>query len=195
MAPPQTSRTLNIPYLQSGTYTVTLEACNIAGCQTTTIPVTLEGVLFVDFQWKNAHPEPPKVLPGTPILFQSLTTGVSYEWEFDTISVTQGTGTPVYNFPNPGIYEVTLTVTTADGCERSTTEIVEVTDVNGAINVPPNNADLLLQPNPTQDRVQLNYSFTGKQEVRLQVTDVVGKTLQAQRVRKCGGQLPNHARL
>jgi PKD repeat protein len=168
-------------YAQSGTYQVILQACNFLGCQTDTIPVTINNVVYANFAYNNGNPAgPPFVNQGTPIQFVDNTEGaISWVWTFGNGSGNQGNPTPVTFYTQQGTYTVTLEVTTASGCTRTTTQVIQV--VATGINTPmPDAANVQLQPNPATDRVKVSYQFTGTETVNMQLFDAVGQLITSQ---------------
>ena len=168
-------------YAQSGTYQVILQACNFLGCQTDTIPVTINNVVYANFAYNNGNPAgPPFVNQGTPIQFVDNTAGaISWVWTFGNGSGNQGNPTPVTFYTQQGTYTVTLEVTTASGCTRTTTQVIQV--VATGINTPmPDAANVQLQPNPATDRVKVSYQFTGTETVNMQLFDAVGQLITSQ---------------
>jgi PKD repeat protein len=59
-------------------------------------------------------------------------TVASYSWDMGDGSGPISTRNPVYQFPNTGFYDVTLTVTSDMGCTNSYTETINITDVPSA---------------------------------------------------------------
>lgn len=118
-----------IPAYQPGNYTVTLTVTDDAGCASSVskiISVRSNEAPLVNFSNTLA-------CQGAPVRFTDLSvlpSGVSGEitgwsWDFG------GTGTsnlknPVHIFPNPGMYNVRLTASKAQGCGSSITLPVEV---------------------------------------------------------------------
>lgn len=172
---PSTLQNPQHTYTQNGTYTVTLQACNSAGCNTYTTQITLENVLEINVSI------PQYVQVNTPVMFLDNTPGAVYwQWNFGYGQPLSGQiSNPVTFYTQTGIYTVALTVSDAEGCTKTYTQNVEVV-VN--IGVQPNNAPLveeLLQvaPNPTQDWVQVYYPSAGGQTLSLQLTDLAGRVV------------------
>ncbi|OWY19539.1 hypothetical protein B6N25_13980 [Sphingobacteriales bacterium TSM_CSS] len=173
-------------FQQSGTYQVSLAACNIVGCNAVILPVTVDGVLFVDFNVPNF------VQINTPVMFNDNTDNATYwQWNF-------GNGqTAVGNIQNPvtfynalGIYTVTLTVTDANGCVRTGTRTLEVVSNIGIGNAQNSNL-LTIAPNPSKGLFNISYPFSGSRQVTLRVFDAVGKEVYVNRQDALGGY--NHA--
>lgn len=99
----------------SGTYSVTVE--NASGCQGTSLPVTVNSAPNPDAHFTADGPNPTSM--GDTITYtytNSPIVPVSYAWSVDTSGVI-GTGTTfTHYFPLPGFHEVTLVVTSSDGC-------------------------------------------------------------------------------
>lgn len=163
-------------YTQSGTYQVSLQACNFLGCQTETYDVTVEGILNINFTWQNNNPDGvPYVNINSPILFQDQTAGaVDWQWDFGNGNSIQGVASPISFYTSYGVYDVTLTVTTADGCERTITKTIIV--VATGIDQPTlDNANLQVMPNPTNNKAQVTLQLPKADKVNLRVFDAVGK--------------------
>lgn len=157
-------------FLQSGTYQVSLASCNIVGCNAVVIPVTVEGVLYVDFS------VPQFVQINTPVMFNDNTANATYwQWNFGNGQTAVGNiANPVTFYNALGFYTVTLTVTDANGCVRTGTQVLEVVS-NIGIDTPADNALLSIAPNPTTGAVGISYPLSGNQPVTLRVFDAIGK--------------------
>jgi len=109
-------------YTQPGIYTVTLVALSPGGCADTIIQtnmVSLSDPGMADFR---STPEPPVEvsLPNSSTIsfYDQSELAVSWTWDFgDGVSSTDRN--PNHTFVNPGVYYVTLTTKTADGCEST----------------------------------------------------------------------------
>lgn len=99
----------------SGTYSVTVE--NGSGCRGTSLPVTVNSAPDPNAQFTADGPTPTNM--GDTITYtytNSPIVPVSWAWSVDSSGVI-GTGTTfTHHFPLPGFHEVTLTVTSSDGC-------------------------------------------------------------------------------
>lgn len=129
--------TLDIFNLQVGTYTLTVTDAN--GCSVTGTPITVAEDVFVDARFSYS-PNPASM--NEPIQFHDESTGniVSWNWELDTttFAVTQHAN---YVFTQDGFYNVTLTVTDANGCVDSVTITIEVISELEAPNIITANGD------------------------------------------------------
>jgi gliding motility-associated-like protein len=114
-------------YTNPGTYTVTLTSTNSFGCEYT----TTDDIVI--------HPNPVPVFSAAPVCIglttefveaSTLSSGsiLSWDWDFD-----DGNGStdrePTHTYDSPGIYNVTLTVTSDQGCVRELTLPIEVFEV------------------------------------------------------------------
>jgi len=101
-------------------YYITLTDAN--NCSATdSLTIDVDAVPVADF------PDPTPVCNGTPIQFADNSTGniVSYDWDFGDLEV--GTGAnPTHVYPGIGVYNVELTVTSANGCTSTTIGVAEV---------------------------------------------------------------------
>lgn len=106
----------------SGSYSVTVT--NTEGCSTTSDPFVVTVGSAPQANYTVAPPSPQGI--GTTAIFTDASTGngsplTDWAWEFGIPG--QGSTTPStsYTFDTPGTYNVTLTVTAADGCEDALT--------------------------------------------------------------------------
>lgn len=120
-----TTTSFNHTYAGAGTYQCTLIVTANQGCQDTLIePIVVHPNPVTNFSY-NSDCE------GSPMAFNDLTTISSgfisdWEWDFDdgsSLSFAQG---PAHVYANAGIYVVTLTTTSNEGCSVSHTDSVEV---------------------------------------------------------------------
>ncbi len=108
-------------YTAAGTYTVTLTAYNGSSSSVTMVTITVYPTPTVSFTASDTS-----VCPGTPITFTSTSSSgvagpLTYMWNFgDGTSSTSAS--PTHTFPGPGYYNITLSVTNAQGCISSLTE-------------------------------------------------------------------------
>lgn len=109
-------------YVSAGAYTVILTTTNDNGCYDThTATVTVNALPTVDFSFAN-------VCEGVAASFTNNSTAGSNNWDFGNgNSSTLSNVTQVYN--NFGTYNVTLTVTTSQGCVNSLTQQIEIYDL------------------------------------------------------------------
>jgi PKD repeat protein len=78
----------------------------------------------------------------------------SWLWDFDD-GITSAVQNPVHSYEDAGEYEVTLTVTSAEGCKATAKKTLGI--ITGLENL--SNGKLEIYPNPvTIERVQLNVS-------------------------------------
>lgn len=107
-------------YITPGTYTVTLTAHNGAINTVRTSQVVVFPAPTVNFTADDTS-----VCPGVPVTFTSTSTGgvpgpMTYNWNFgDGDSSTAVT--PAHPFALPGFYNITLSVTNAEGCVSALT--------------------------------------------------------------------------
>lgn len=124
-------------YSSTGNYTITLTVTTTSGCNGT---ITLPNYIHVD-PLPDANFTVAQVNPCDPYTFQFTNTslnGVSYLWEFGDGN-TSTAQNPVHTYPNDTIYDVTLHVFSANGCEAvlSLPGIVDVIDRKVSINGTP----------------------------------------------------------
>jgi len=109
-------------YTQSGTYTVTLVALSPGGCADTLIQTNLVSLSDPGLADFRSTPEPPVEvsLPNNSTIsfYDQSELAVSWTWDFgDGVSSTDRN--PNHTFVKSGVYYVTLTTKTADGCENT----------------------------------------------------------------------------
>ena len=122
----QTSTQINptTNYSALGTYNVTLTATSSQGCTNTiTQPFTVYGTPTAQFL-------APQTCHGSPTTFtnqSSLQGGgqLTHQWNFGNGAVSTA-ASPVYIYPQPGNYTVTLTVTGPGGCNQTTTNPIVI---------------------------------------------------------------------
>jgi gliding motility-associated-like protein len=108
-------------YLTPGTYTVRLTATNGGVTSVHTITITVYPSPTVSFFASDTT-----ICPGSSVTFTSTSTsgvpgGMTYLWNFGDGS--SGTGSPItHTFAASGYYNITLSVTNADGCVSSLTK-------------------------------------------------------------------------
>jgi PKD repeat protein len=114
----------------AGTYTVTLTVSNGVCTVTQTKSITI-----------NPLPNAAFVLPlttcvGTDIAMNATTPGLTYLWQFGdgATSALQNTS---HAYTSTGIYTVTLTVTDAQGCSKSSSQSVTIIPAPGACYISP----------------------------------------------------------
>ena len=122
----QTSNQINptTNYSSLGTYNITLTATSSQGCtNTVTQPFTVYGTPTAQFT-------APQTCHGLPTQFtnqSSLQGGgqLSHQWTFGNGGVSTA-ASPLYTYPQPGTYNVTLSVTGPGGCNQSVTNQVVI---------------------------------------------------------------------
>lgn len=161
-------------YLQDGTYSVLLNACNFMGCNSQTFDVTVNGSLFVDFTVNSTSGF---INLSSPTQFVDNTVNATgWQWNFGNGQTANNIRTPITVFTQPGMYNVTLTVTTSDGCTRTRTITFQVVPVStNTLDVA--DAALRLQPNPANSEVQIQYTFEGQKEVVAILYDALGRAV------------------
>ncbi|MBL0016894.1 MAG: PKD domain-containing protein [Bacteroidetes bacterium] len=110
-------------FTAAGTYNVQLIIESANGCRdTVTESVIVNPLPQVDFNFDD-------VCDGTTMVFTDASTSqspiTSWQWNFGS-GQTSNAQNPTNLFPGPGLYNVTLTVTNANGCTNSRTKTVIV---------------------------------------------------------------------
>lgn len=106
------------------------------------------------------------------ITVEGGTPNYSYEWYLNGELV--GTTEDIEGLIG-GEYEVV--VTDDNGCEQSTTALVDFIFATNEIN---GLEDLSLFPNPVSDQLTINFTYTGKQQLQVQLLDAQGRIIQQQ---------------
>jgi len=112
-------------YTSAGSYNVTLTVTDINGCINTLDPAYVQdigAIPDVDFTW---DPDPGCL--DSPIQFTGISAAniASWQWNFGD-GGTAFQQNPIYTYVTPGVYMVTLLVTSTDGCVNSTSRQVTV---------------------------------------------------------------------
>jgi gliding motility-associated-like protein len=112
-------------YPVAGVYTVTLTVSTVAGCSNTiTMPnyITVYPNPVAAF---TAGPQPTSEINPTITFTDGSTGASSWSWDFgDFINPGSTQQNPVFIYPGPGCFDVTLTVTTINGCTDDAVEPV-----------------------------------------------------------------------
>ena len=112
-------------YNLPGQYDVTLTATTSAGCTATfTIPAYIQtfGTPLAAFA---STPQPTTLVNPTIHFADSSVGAASWSWSFgDLINSSSTDQNPTFTYPAAGCYQVTLTVTSADGCIDMATDTV-----------------------------------------------------------------------
>ncbi|MBL8000542.1 MAG: gliding motility-associated C-terminal domain-containing protein [Flavobacteriales bacterium] len=117
--------------VSTGTYTVTVT--DAEGCTGTSAPVNVLTAPAPDAFFTGSPSG--AVFPGTAVLYTDGSNpngAVITAWDWSLAGTLQGSGTTYATaFAQPGVYPVTLTVTTADGCTDSYTydQLVKPTEI------------------------------------------------------------------
>jgi gliding motility-associated-like protein len=110
---------------QAGTYDVTLTATTSNGCSNSvTQQVVVNSVPVVAFT-------PEEVCQGATTEFEDLSSVVNgtitdWFWDFGDGGATSNLQNPTYTYPNSGSYNVSLTVTSDQGCISTGTQLIDV---------------------------------------------------------------------
>ncbi|MCI4670945.1 MAG: PKD domain-containing protein [Bacteroidia bacterium] len=165
----------------SGNYAVTVT--NADGCETT------EDV-EVEILESPAAAASYSIQPnGFTVAFNNQSTPIdsstTFLWDFNDGSGNTSTDqNPVYTFPFPGTYLVTLEVT-----NRCGTSTVEVLVANVAVDAYPLDEIITLYPNPTSGEFYLRGDDLRLAELQIEVSDLRGRKIYTYRSEKFIGQL------
>src|SRR5690606_569444 len=120
---------------QTGTYTVRLIVTDPTGCKDTLIKTA-----HIDVSKPNAvftMSDTLAICPPLNVLFTNPSTGaVSYAWDFGNSS-TSPLQNPSAIYTNPGIYNISLVVTSAQGCKDTAYGTANVLGYAGGLSYTP----------------------------------------------------------
>jgi PKD repeat protein len=111
------------------------------------------------------------------VTFTSTSTNAStYSWDFGDASPLDNTANPSHTYAGPGTYNVTLTVTSAGGCNTDfiTQSVTVVATGISTLNA----SNLSIYPNPSTGLFTLNMGTTTKTHV--EIYNMVGELISAQ---------------
>jgi PKD repeat protein len=161
-------------YLNNGTYSVTLEACNIIGCsEVATQTVLIDDLISVDFS------SPPSINIGQPALLQSDFVGATQiVWDYGDGQTAIGSIFAVHDYDQAGTYTITLTVTNTAGCTAQASHTITVIDPSVNTQTIAHNLPALA-PNPFQHYLQVNIPPLQK-PISLQLCNAWGQCVYSQ---------------
>lgn len=123
-----TTQNPTFTYGTPGTYNITLTAQNTtSGCQSTvTKPITIYPNPIISFtadQLVSCNP--------AMINFINSSAAGTFEWDFGDGQTATGQNPPPHVYQNPGMYDVTVTMTSPNGCESSLTipDMIQISPV------------------------------------------------------------------
>ncbi len=120
-----TSATVSHIYTTNGSFSVKLTAYNSTGCSNTYInprPIAI-GPPSVELKKINPDCVPYAVTPSASIT--SISPIIKYEWNFGDGTI-KTEGSPSHVYTSSGVYSLSLTITTEDGCVASSSTPVQV---------------------------------------------------------------------
>ena len=146
----------NHVFANNGTYTVTLNACNIIGCNETVQNVVINGMTVPEVEI------PTEALVNVPILFiDSTEQAVDWTWDFGNGNGANGINAPITFYTQPGTYTVSVEITTANGCVLVVNRTINIVTALSANSLPQPEFDFDLSPNPAHDRVDISGNYAG----------------------------------
>ena len=95
-------------------------------------------------------------------------------WTFGTGGPTSTLASPTFTFSPYGVYQVTHTFTTPDGCSSTTVQLVTVLNV-GFNNKFESSFSYTIYPNPIQTETTISYELKDRSQVQVNVYDVLGR--------------------
>jgi gliding motility-associated-like protein len=119
-----------------GNYTVTLNVTTGAGCSANITMANYISVFANPVAAFGASPQPTTILNPTISFTDSSSNAVQWNWSFgDLANSASSDQNPQFTYPDPTCYSVLLTVTSADGCIDTASQIVCI-DPDVSIYVP-----------------------------------------------------------
>lgn len=108
-------------YTAPGLYSVTLTVTTAAGCAQTIVMNNYISVYALPIAAFTASPQPTTILTPTISFFDQSTNAASWLWNFGDLAASSSTlQNPQFTYPDPICYQITLNVTSSDGCVDST---------------------------------------------------------------------------
>ncbi len=104
------------------------------------------------------------------------TNGATYLWSFGDGS-TSDMENPVYSYAAIGTYSVALTTINEAGCSDTEVMDVQVDEVTAITELEASN-QIKVFPNPTKNRLNVQFEFAETQNVNFSVIDLLGRTLE-----------------
>ena len=105
-----------------GAYSVTLTVTSASGCQASITKTVIAGGAAVPGIMINPTP----ACVGDPVVFTGSGANIiSWLWDFNDGS-TNGAQNPSHTYLSPGLYNVTLTVVDANGCQNTATQNLQI---------------------------------------------------------------------
>jgi PKD repeat protein len=186
-------------YAEAGIYTVTLSVIDGDCNSTVSIIVNAgENYWYGDLACR-AWFLPIITSPTYEVFFINLSSAdaIAFIWDFgDGTSSTDPLA--FHTYPGPGIYTVTLTTTSADGCTNTFTTIINLTEGEGGFTSNPSFSlvsdteevvelsTLQVAPNPTRDQVQISWQPNVAGGYTWQLFDLNGRLIEQQQLRTSG---------
>lgn len=123
-----TSSTLQNPqhcYISAGVFSVTLIVATAGGCADTIVMSNYIDVFAIPVAAFTASPQPTTILTPTINFTDASTNAISWIWNFGDLSNSSSIlQNPSFLYPDPICYQVSLEVTSSDGCIDTTSEII-----------------------------------------------------------------------
>jgi len=160
--------TQSIEVSTAGTYSLIVRDLGLA-CDAESIPivVTVNPLPVADFSSEAES------ITNTPVIFTDESTGaVSWHWDFgDGATSTQQN--PTHQYDEGGDYQITLTVTSASGCQDDFTNGIDIItstekELESAISV---------YPNPARENIIVNVSGLSSPGFTIQLMNVQGQVV------------------
>jgi trimeric autotransporter adhesin len=154
-------------YPAAGKYKIMLMAISASGCAS----VSVDSVQVL--------PVNASIFTATHIGFRRMAmlpsdlTGATYTWNFGDNTLGSGQ-TPVHQYAADGTYQVSLTVSNANGCTTTTVNAVKV-DATGINPVAQENLTIKVFPNPFKTSTNVVYTLNQSASIEVDVYDMLGK--------------------
>ncbi|MEM8909481.1 MAG: PKD domain-containing protein, partial [Bacteroidota bacterium] len=186
-------------YAEGGVYEVTLTITTADGCEN-----AFRLLLFADDNaWYNGACNAlfmPLIISDTEVVFINTSAPDAIEFEWDLGDGTTSTEPfPQHTYAEPGSYEVTLTITTVDGCTNSFTMTVDLSEslffgTANSIDLTTSTTDLSTiqalraYPNPVVDQLNIDLNLEEGSQYEVELINAAGQVLRSQQYQLARGE-------
>ncbi|MEZ4962292.1 MAG: PKD domain-containing protein [Saprospiraceae bacterium] len=166
------SPTLADPFFTATTYRGAMGDTDWTDCWTEWDPINATYTNAIDY---DLNPVISFTGNGNDVSFTgTVAGGVSYNWDFGDGSAPSNEENPTHAFPNTGgDWNVTLTVTSARGCQSTATTTVTLTSTKEVEGL----TALKVFPNPFRTSATVEFLLKNQVELDIQLLDVTGKAV------------------
>ena len=169
-----------IEVTEAGTYSVTLRDLALE-CESNSdeIITTILPTPSVDFTFSGS------ALTGDPVTFTSATTdGVSFLWNFGD-GETSIEENPVYRYKESNTYDVTLQITSINGCATTVTKTLDIiTGLEDELS-----STLLVYPNPANEKLIVEFETQSSAKFDIEIISIQGQKIYSRDAQASNGKL------